>query len=117
MAQQKIPSRTPAQPLKFVISVTAVAATLGGWALLASRHSPAGAAQTAEAVPNAVSAAPAWLLEPPVIPTVQPLVISDGQRPAPGTAGSAQVPGALYQRGTPAVVRRPAPIVVTRSSR
>lgn len=117
MAQQKVPSRTPAQPLKLVISVTAVAATLGGWALLASRDAPAGAAQTAEAVPTAVSAVPAWLLAPPAIPTIQPLVLAGAQQPAAGAAGSAQIPGALRQAGVPAVVARPAPIVVTRSSR
>lgn len=102
------------QTLKLVISVGAIAATLGGWATLAWHQSTETPAASTEAAPTTTINAPEWLLTPPVIPTVQPLARSSNQ---PETASSAAAPSALRQVSAPVMAQAPAPVVLTRSSR
>lgn len=150
MKQRSTPARTPAQTLKLVISAASVAATLAGWALLATQNIPVitqtepspDAALAVTPPPAAVAPPPAWLSEPPVIPTLPPLIAvaqppeSAGVQPVPPAAVDAQPvapaapapvvvanPPALREVNAPVTVRppvqaqRPAPVVVTRSSR
>lgn len=110
MTQRQTSTQT--QPIKLVISISAIAATLGGWATLAWHQSTETLAASTEAAPATTINAPEWLLTPPVIPTVQPLATSGNQ---PATASSAAAPSALREVSAP--VMAPAPVVLTRSSR
>jgi hypothetical protein len=95
------PAQPRSQGVKLAITVAAVAATLGGWVALAPRS---GADSTAVTVPAAATAgAPAWLAAPPPIPTLAPVT---GLAEAPRRPAVVAVPAP-----------RPAPLVVTRSSR
>lgn len=121
MTRRVTPARTPTQTLKLVISAASVAATLAGWALLATHNAPA----TTQTEPSAGSAVvappPAWLAEPPVIPTLQPLtaLVQPGEAAGFQSANSP----ALREVTAPVTVnppvqaQRPAPVVVSRSSR
>jgi hypothetical protein len=100
MSRKAIPSRTQNQGLKLLISAAAVTATIGGWAAL-SAPAPTASAPAAAEVAGAV---PAWLLEPPRIPTL-----------AAGSAAPAPQPQTPAVRAPLPV--RPAPITNTRSSR
>lgn len=149
MAQRSIPSRTPAQAIKAFISTAAVAATLSGWALLAAQNRAAALqsdpllstlpVETAQ--PTITAPPPAWLMAPPPIPTLQPL-IAVVQPPAPLAPEAVVVnpaplapeavvinpalpvsanPPALRDISAPVTVsqpvQRPVPVVTTRSSR
>ena len=149
MAQRSIPSRTPAQAIKVFISTAAVAATLSGWALLAAQNRTAALqsdpllstlpVETAQ--PTITAPPPAWLMAPPPIPTLQPL-IAVVQPPAPPAPEAVVVnpappaPEAVVVNPAPPVsanapalrdvsapvtvsqpVQRPVPVVTTRSSR
>ncbi len=149
MAQRSIPSRTPAQAIKVFISTAAVAATLSGWALLAAQNRTAAlqsdpllSTLPAETVqPTITAPPPAWLMAPPPIPTLQPL-IAVVQPPAPPAPEAVVVnpappapeavvvnpappvsanPPALREVNAPVTVsqpeQRPVPVVTTRSSR
>lgn len=113
--------RVSTQTLKLVISAASVAATLAGWALLAGHATPATAQTELPAGAAVVAPPPAWLAEPPVIPTLQPLTALA----QPGEAAGFQNtnPPALREVSAPVTVnppvqaQRPAPVVVTRSSR
>jgi hypothetical protein len=113
--------RLSAQTLKLVISAASVAATLVGWALLAAPNTPA-TVQTESPAGAAVTAPPpAWLAEPPIIPTLQPL--TGVAQPADTAGFQIANPPALREVSAPVSVnplvqaQRPAPVVVTRSSR
>ena len=149
MAQRSIPSRTPAQAIKVFISTAAVAATLSGWALLAAQNRTAAlqsdpllSTLPVETVqPTITAPPPAWLMAPPPIPTLQPL-IAVVQPPAPPAPEAVVVnpappaPEAVVVNPAPPVsanapalrdvsapvtvsqpVQRPVPVVTTRSSR
>ena len=105
MKRPEPPTRARNQGLKLAIGAAALAATIGGWAAFTAQAPQATAAPVA-----AVAQPPAWLLEPPAIPTLQPLL---GQS-AVTTADTASAP-AQFSPSVP--VARPAPITVTRSSR
>lgn len=140
MRQRSTLARTPAQTLKLVISAASVAATLAGWALLAAQNIPVitqtepslEAALAVTPSPAAVAPPPAWLSEPPVIPTLPPLIVvaqppeSAGVQPVTPAAPAPVIvanPLALREVNAPVTVnppvqaQRPAPVVVTRSSR
>jgi len=137
MAQRSIPSRTPAQAIKVFISTAAVAATLSGWALLAAQNRTAAlqsdpllSTLPVETVqPTITAPPPAWLMAPPPIPTLQPL-IAVVQPPAPPAPEAVVVnPAPPVSANAPALrdvsapvtvsqpVQRPVPVVTTRSSR
>lgn len=98
MSRKASAGRPENQGLKLLISAVAVGATLGGWVALSAPATTANAP-----APAAVAgAAPAWLLEPPDIPTL-----------APVTAATAPQPPALRA----VLPARPVPITLTRSSR
>ena len=105
MTRPAAPTRARNQGLKLAIGAAALAATIGGWAAFTAQ-----APQATTAPAAAVAQPPAWLREPPAIPTLQPL---PGQSAAT-TADTAAAPARL----SPSVpLARPAPITVTRSSR
>ncbi|ABU56360.1 hypothetical protein [Roseiflexus castenholzii] len=136
-------TRIPSQTFKLIISTASIAATLTGWALLAIQNPPAATAtESFSQAPAVVAPPPAWLSEPPVIPTLPPLIAvaqppeSADIQPVAPAAGSAQPvapaapapvvvanPPVLREVSAPLRVnppvqaQRPAPVVVTRSSR
>jgi hypothetical protein len=91
-------SATPTLPrkdgygLRELITIAALAGTIGGWAGLAFNQREEAIAATAQVAPP-----PAWVLEPPLIPTLVPLNIAPTR-----------------QQAHP---QPPAPLTVTRSSR
>lgn len=102
------------QTTKLVISAAALAATIGGWAVLSTQPAPGVVGTSDVAV---VSPPPDWLLMPPSIPTLQPVVgtISEVQVPiAPAPVSTAPAPALREVTVPPA---RPAPVTVTQSSR
>lgn len=114
-------SRLSTQTLKLAISAASVAATLAGWALLAAHDTPATTQIEPPAGAAVVAPPPAWLAEPPVIPTLQPLI--GVAQPADAAGFQSANPPALREVTAPVTVnppvqaQRPAPVVVTRSSR
>lgn len=140
MAGQKVARKTGIPGLKFTISTAAVAATLGGWATLTQQQplATADAAATAQesslnADQEAASTQPEWLVNPPAIPTLVPVIssvqvmTSNAQTTVASAAGAATLrtvtappaPTASPKRVvTPPVVRsRPRVVARTRSSR
>ncbi|NCC35527.1 MAG: hypothetical protein EOM24_26475 [Chloroflexia bacterium] len=99
------------QGIKLMISAAALAATLGGWATLSSQATPEMVAAPVAAV---VSAPPAWLLNPPPIPTLQAIGTTPATAQAPVTQPVVDAPAL---REVVAVPARPAPVTTTRSSR
>lgn len=105
MTRPEAPTRARNQGLKLAIGAAALAATIGGWAAFTVQ-----APQATTTPAAAVAQPPAWLREPPAIPTLQPLL---GQ----ASATTADTAAASSQLSVSAPVVRPEPITVTRSSR
>lgn len=111
-----------AQRAKLLISTAALAGTLAGWAILA-QQSQAEVSSTQEAVPEAQI--PQWLLEKPVIPTLQPLTQATASSDSPAAAPpnlrnvtESMLPTpSTSQNQVTTTRRRPMPITSTRSSR
>ena len=117
-----------AQRAKLLISTAALAGTLGGWAFFA-QQTPAANTTTTEAAPAAQI--PQWLLEKPLIPTLQPITQLAPAAAPPASSAPAAAPPNLRQvtqsiaPAAPAAQNqvtttrrpRPAPITSTRSSR
>lgn len=146
MASRSTLRHTSAHTYKLVISAASVAATLAGWALLAiqpvAESQQFEPLPDVSGTPAVVTAPPpAWLSEPPAIPALPPLVeladiTAEGAQPAqpdqaqivspvtaPVVSSSPPAPPALRAVNAPVTVnppvqaQRPAPVVVTRSSR
>ncbi len=146
MASRTPPRRLSTQTLKLTISAASVAATLAGWALLAiqpvAESQQFEPLPDVSGTPAVVTAPPpAWLSEPPAIPTLPPLVElahipAEGAQPAepdqaqiaspvtaPAVSSNPPAPPALREVNAPVTInppvqaQRPAPVVVTRSSR
>lgn len=120
-------NRNPfAQRAKLLLSTAALAGTLGGWAFFA-QQAPAANTNTTEAAPAAQI--PQWLLEKPLIPTLQPITQLAPAAAPPSSSAPAAAPPNLRQVNesiAPAAPQnqvtttrraRPAPITSTRSSR
>lgn len=102
MIRQNRSSRT--KGLKSLLSAAAVAATLGGWTALSIGNPP----------PAPEVVVPQAQVELPPIPTIVPLLATTIDDHTASTAR--QVPE-LRDVNVPPAVSRPAPIVITRSSR
>ncbi|PDV99660.1 hypothetical protein [Candidatus Chloroploca asiatica] len=101
------------QGVKLMISAAALAATLGGWATLSSQATPEMVAAPVAAV---VSAPPAWLLNPPPIPTLQAIGTTPAAVQVPGTQPVVVAPAPALREVVVAPAR-PAPVTTTQSSR
>ncbi|MFQ3631157.1 hypothetical protein [Roseiflexus sp.] len=137
---------TSAHTYKLVISAASIATTLAGWALLAIQPAVESQQfeplPDVSGTPAVVTAPPpAWLSEPPAIPALPPLVepvhitaeVVQPTQPdqaqiaspvtAPAVSSNPPAPPALREVSAPVIVnppvqaQRPAPVVVTRSSR
>jgi hypothetical protein len=94
------------EAIKAVISAAAVAATLAGWAAIATQPSPLATAADDPA---------AALVELPPIPTLVPLAGSGST--GDSLAAPAHQAPALREVSAPPAIARPAAIAITRSSR
>ena len=86
-----------AQHTKLLISTGALAATLGGWVFFANQSPPENTS-ISEAAPAAPEIQiPQWLLEKPIIPTLQPVTEAAPAAAPPSSAAPAAAPPNLRE--------------------
>lgn len=108
-------SNTGGPGVKLLITATSLAATVGGWALISAKETtpaqPAQPAAAAQAVAPQVAAAPVFSIKLAPLPTLVPVMSSQGQVVTVSNvhAASAPRPAAVAAQAAPQPALQPAP--------